>query len=91
MIGGRPITASPWSNSTIRYLGDIFNESGLRSFQDVRDTYALPPSSFFFYLQLRHALNAHSIPLKQALSIHPLYKLIITQRVNSGLVSKLYS
>ena len=57
----------------------------------MRDTYALPPSSFFFYLQLRHAHNAHSIPLKQALSIHPLYKLIITQRVNSGLVSKLYS
>lgn len=44
-----------------------------------------------FYLQLRHALNAHSIPLQQALSIHPLYNLVATKGNNRGLVSNLYS
>lgn len=48
VIGGRPITASPWSNSNIQYLGDIFIGSGLRSFQDVRDAFALSHSSLFF-------------------------------------------
>ena len=91
MIGSRPIVASPWSNSNIRYLGDIFSGSGLSSFQDLRVNFALPAFSFFFYLQLRHALSAHSISLQQALPVHPLYKLVTARTDSRGLVSELNS
>ncbi len=50
LIAGRPISCSAWSSCNVHTLGDIYNDSGLNSFQDIRDTYNLPASSFFFLL-----------------------------------------
>ena len=58
LIGGRPISPSYWSGTNIRLLNDIYNDMGLRSFQDIRGAFNLPGYLFFFYLQLRSALKA---------------------------------
>lgn len=90
-IGGRPIPPSHWSRSAIRHLEDIYNDSGLCSFQDIANSFNLPASSFFFYLPLRSALKAYGVPWQQPLLVHPLYKLIIAHGNNRGLVSILYN
>ena len=47
LIGGRPVTYSVWEKGGIQFLGDIFGLDGLRSFQDIKNSQALP--SFFIY------------------------------------------
>ena len=36
LIGGRPISSSHWSNSGIHYLKDLYNDTAIGSFQDIR-------------------------------------------------------
>lgn len=62
LIRGRPVTYSQWEKGGIQFLGDIFGLDGLRSFQDIKNNFNLPGTSFFFYLQLGAALKAHGIP-----------------------------
>ncbi len=90
LIGGRPISPSYWSNSDIHYLKDIYSDTALRSFQDIRNSFNLPGSSFFFCLQIRSALKAYGVPWQQPLAIHPFYRLIAIQSKTKGLVSSLY-
>ena len=44
LIGGRPISPSYWSGSNIHHLNDIYDNMGLRSFQDIRGSFDLPGS-----------------------------------------------
>ena len=39
LIGGRPISCSAWSNSNIRTLDEVYSDTRLRTFQDIRDRY----------------------------------------------------
>lgn len=90
LIGGRPISAPQWEQGGVHYLKDIYNNSGLLSFSNIRDAFNLPGSSFFFYLQLRSALRAHGVPWQRPLPTHPLRELFTKQAKNKGMVSKLY-
>ena len=56
LIGGRPVCAPQWEQRGVYYLKDIYNDFGLLSFADIKDTFSLPGSTFFFFLQLRSAL-----------------------------------
>ena len=71
-------------------MGDIFSLDGLRSFQDIKNSFNLPGTFFFFYLQLRAALKAHGVLWQHPLPTHPLHKLILTKRAARGMVSTLY-
>lgn len=90
LIGGRPISSSYWSNTGIHYVKDLFNEAALCSFQELKHSFNLPGSSFFFYLQIRSALRAHGVPWQQPLPVHPLYRRITVQSKTKGLVTSLY-
>lgn len=48
LIGGRPITAPQWEQRGVRYLKDIYNDSGLLSFTDIKDAFDLPGSTFIY-------------------------------------------
>lgn len=48
LIGGRPILCSPWNNSNIRTLKNVYCDTGLCTFQDFRGKYNVPVHSFFF-------------------------------------------
>ena len=90
LIGGRPISYSHWSNSGVHYLKDLYVDAALGSFQDVRSSFNLPGSSFF-YIQIRSAMRAYGVPWQQPLPIHPLSRLIPMQNKTRGMVSKMYT
>lgn len=90
LIRGRPISLGQWENRGVRLLGDIFDKDGLCSFQDIKEIYSLPGTSFFFYLQLRPALKAYGGPWHHPVPIHPLHELITTRRESEGMASILY-
>uniref|UniRef100_A0A0E9S1U3 Uncharacterized protein n=1 Tax=Anguilla anguilla TaxID=7936 RepID=A0A0E9S1U3_ANGAN len=48
---------------------------GLRTFSDQKETYNLPGTSFFLYLQLRSVMRAYRVPWSQP-PIHPLVTFI---------------
>lgn len=54
LIGGRPISCSTWSNSNIRTFDEVYSDTGLSTFQDIRDRYNLPANSFFSICNLDH-------------------------------------
>ncbi|MGH0159354.1 UNVERIFIED_CONTAM: hypothetical protein FKN15_038709 [Acipenser sinensis] len=72
MTRWQPFKYAAWSSKGIFTLNDIFNDKGLRSFQDLKDTYSLPGSSYFIYLRLRSAVHACGIPLDAVLPSHPI-------------------
>lgn len=86
-----PFSSSTWTCKGVHKLADIFNEKGLRSFNDIRASYDLPGSSFFLYLQLRSSLKAYGVPWNEPLKTHQLHSVLFVQGQTSGLVSKLYS
>lgn len=48
-----------WVLIRVTLLGDVWSGTHIRSFQDLQARYSIPPSQFFSYLQLRHALHSH--------------------------------
>ena len=91
LTGQRPVTFSQWEKKGIHTLGDVYNDTGLRSFQDLKDYYDLPGSSFFFYLELRAALRAYGVPWGRPLEHHPFYKFITSRGTSRGFVSTFYT
>lgn len=82
-IWGRSISCAAWSNGNIRILEKIFSDTGLRTFQDIRDRYKLPANVFFCYLQLRLSLNVQSAPWNYHLTDYgctfaPIWMLILS-------------
>lgn len=90
VIGNRPNKFTQWEEQGIHVLSDIYNNDGLRSFQDLKDSYNLPGTSFFFYLQLRASLKAHGVPWKQPLEQHPLHTIFELRGSSRGIASTLY-
>ena len=70
LLGGKPIRFPNWQKKGIHKLSDIYSESGLRSFQELKQIYNIPGTSFFFYLQLRTAMHTYGVPWNQPLSVH---------------------
>lgn len=91
LIGGRPINPSHWTDTGIRYIKDLYTDTTLGSFQDIKISFNLPDSSYFFYLQIRSAMKAYGVPWQQPLPTHPLAKLLSVQTKTKGMVSTLYN
>ena len=64
-----------WSKAGIHSLGDIMNDDGLRSFQDLTETLKLSSNSYFLYLQLHSALRAAGILTDGKPLNHPIMEL----------------
>ncbi len=46
LSGNQPFVYPPWSSKGALTFGDVFNGSGLRTFQDIQADYSLPGTSF---------------------------------------------
>lgn len=68
--GGLCFVAHQWANSGIHALSDVMEVNGLRTFSDLKETYNLPGTSLFLYLQLRSAMQAYGVSWSQP-PIHP--------------------
>ncbi len=88
LSGCTPFIFPQWSKQGIYVLGDIFNNQGLRSLQDLREHCSLPGSSCFFYLKLRTALKSYGVPWDAPLPQHPLVALITAK---TKLVAAVYN
>ena len=86
-IGGKPIQFPQWRDRGIHLLSDIYDEKGLCTFQDIKSSFNLQNTSFFFYLQIRAALKAQSVP--NELSEHPLFELLHKLKTR-GVVTTIY-
>ena len=71
-------------------MDDIFNSDGLRSFQDLCNSFAIPGTSYFLYLRLRSVLCAYGVPWHSQLVDHPLLEHLNNFTSSGGLVSYLY-
>ncbi len=88
--GKKPFVFKPWSDQGVFVLGDIFNNQGLRSFQDLKECYNLPGHSYFLYFRLRSAMCAYGVPWICNLDIHPLMDCIHFSQTH-GAVSLIYN
>lgn len=86
----RPFVFKPWSDQSVYTLGDIFNNQGLRSFQDLKECYNLPGHSYFLYLRLRSAMCAYGVPWNCNLDSHPLMDCVNFSQTR-GAVSFIYN
>lgn len=73
--GGDHFISPQWVEAGIHSLGDIMNDDGLRSFQDLRETFKLSSNSFFLYLQLRSALRAAGTMTDRKPINHPIIQM----------------
>lgn len=78
MTGNEPFTCKSWLDKGVSHLKHIFNENGLRTFQDLQHSYSLPGTSYFMYLRLRSALRAYGVPWGENLTPHPLLKWLLS-------------
>lgn len=74
--GGSHFILKQWFELVIHCLGNIMASSGLRSFQDLKESYSLPSNTFFLCLQLCSAIRAVGISIDQQPSVHPVVSLI---------------
>ncbi len=67
------------------------SDDGIRSFQDLKETYSISPKTYYLYLQIRSALNSN-LDKDHRLIPHPVIYLIRrVQALNKGHVSVMYS
>ncbi|KAI2659993.1 LINE-1 retrotransposable element ORF2 protein [Labeo rohita] len=93
LIGKNPIyfgQCRHWYDKGIHSLGDIMDDKGLLSFEELCSQFNLQSSTFFFYLQLRAAMKTYGVPWSASLKDHPLLRVLCCSLGKRGLVSKLY-
>lgn len=44
-----------WERSGLNVIVQLYQDGSLKSFQELKDQYAIPNKSFYRYLQIRHA------------------------------------
>ncbi|KAJ0009606.1 hypothetical protein NQD34_001308 [Periophthalmus magnuspinnatus] len=76
LSGAKPFAFSQWEEKGIHVLGDMFGDSGLFPFSDLRAVFNLPASSFFVYLQLRSSMKAYEVPWTEPLTTHKLHHIL---------------
>ncbi len=86
-----PYFNESWASRGVYILQDLYGENGLKSFQDLRESYSLPGFSWFLYLQLRSAIKAKGVPWESPLCAHPLSLWIYSGSSCTGLVSRIYT
>jgi len=71
-------------------LGEIYDDLGLKSFQNIKAQYNLKGTYFYMYLRIRSALRAYRVPWDSQLPTHPLRKLILPSESFPSSVSVIY-
>lgn len=91
LTASKPFSFPTWQQKGINTLGDIIDDAGLRTFQDLQSSYNLPGYSFFLYLRLRSAMKTYGVPWNSQLSLHPLHRYFCGNMKTRGLVSAIYT
>ncbi|XP_044161200.1 uncharacterized protein LOC122946001 isoform X1 [Bufo gargarizans] len=79
-----------WENHGIGVLGDLYSSNVFNSFEQLKERHDLPRTSFFKYLQVRHAMSTHFGNTVVSISDYPLIGVIRSQGPK-GFISALYT
>ncbi len=74
----------------VNTLGDIYDDSGLKSFQNLKTQLICQAPPFFMYVRIRSALRAYGVPWNSQLPVHPLRKLILPSEESPSSASVIY-
>ncbi len=77
LSGKKTLYYPQWIKCKVNSFGDIYDDKGLKSFQDIKALFNLPGSSFFMYLRIRSVFRAYGVPWDAQLPVHPLQKVIL--------------
>lgn len=91
LSGSTPFRSSQWAECNITTLGDLYDDKGLRTFQDLRSKYNIPASTFYFYLRIRSALKALGVPFNTKLPVHSIRNVIYFNDFIPSSASSIYS
>ncbi|OCT65609.1 hypothetical protein XELAEV_18041847mg [Xenopus laevis] len=73
-----------WAKFNVKYLGDIYKDNFLLSFQQIKDNFNVP-NKLFRYLQLRHAINQQFRSGSPIIEVTPLEKLLRKEKLTKPL------
>ncbi len=90
LSGSTPFHCPQWTHNKVNTLGDIYDDSVLKSFQNLKTQYNLPGTSFFMHLRIRLALRAYGVPWNSQLPVQPLRKLILSSEESPSSASVIY-
>ncbi len=77
LSGKNPFYCPQWGKCKVNSFGEIYNDKGLKSFQDIKALFNLPGTSFFMYLCIRSAFRAYGVSWDAQLPVHSLRKVIL--------------
>lgn len=80
-----------WERAVIKCFSQIYHQNVVKSFMELQEEFALPRTTFFQYLQLRHALEAQARSSSLVLEKHALVKEVMQVRDRKGRISRVYS
>lgn len=86
LIGERPISHSSWNSRNIHTLKNVYCDTGLCTFQDIK-TGIMCQHNLSFHVW--SSLQAHSALVQQTLPVQPLHKVLVTWSKNRGTVTVL--
>lgn len=81
---------SNWLARGVKYIPQLYCGCILRDFQSLCTEFNLPNTSFFQYLQLRHAITAQAVVSTWELSNSPVITQLILSSSRKGQISSLY-
>lgn len=79
-----------WERLGIKRLVQIFDGNILKSFSDLRAEFGIPKETFYFYLQIRHALDKQLKTKALEWSSAPLLSKVVRAPSLKGLISGIY-
>lgn len=79
-----------WVRHGVTKLGDVITDNAFVSFDQLQTRLQLPRSSFYKYLQLRHAFSTQFPSPRPCISHYPLIGILKSQGPR-GLISSLYT
>ena len=80
-----------WRQYGITHLTHIFRNGVLRTFPALQETFGLPQSMYFSYVQLRHAVVAQGRSSEWYLSPTPAFDLLGEAGTSKGFISQCYA
>lgn len=91
LTAGKPFIFIPWASRGINTLGNIYDDNGLLSFQQLQQRFDIPGSSFFLYLRLRSSLMACGVKCDAQIDSHFLSGWFNYSQCARGWVTKIYN
>uniref|UniRef100_H2ZY53 Reverse transcriptase zinc-binding domain-containing protein n=1 Tax=Latimeria chalumnae TaxID=7897 RepID=H2ZY53_LATCH len=91
LVQGKPVLWPAWMGKGILRLDDVWGPEGLVSFVSLQEKFALVPSEFLHYLQLKNSVAQRKALTPGVMRVSLINELQRTLKDTRGMVSKVYA